>query len=332
MKTQTATGPRTARDAVTAALVVALLLAPLMFALQLGRVGPQPHGFEVGVVGPLVVSQTVVGRAAALPGEPVDGVVLPESADPTDAVRRGLLDATVTIDFRQPGAVLHVSSTADPDLVAEVRVLLQAISSTYGRTVTVTSVPPVHHPDTWRGTPYALVGAWVVLGVALAVGLSLRLGPTAPDVRRALVRTAAIAALSALSALGVALVAGLWAGIGVLGPTAVGAVTVAATAWLVRGAEALFGLTGLGVTASYALAAVVPLLALTDPSALPRPWPDVVPWTIAGAALDLTEHDLFFAGSGGPRPFVVLGSWAVLALLALGAARHERPVHEPVHP
>lgn len=328
MTTSTVLRPR---RVVPVVIVVALVLAPLMFALQVGRVGPQPQGLELGVVGPVLVSQSIVERAAGLPGESLDAVVLPEGSDPAYAVRRGLLDATVEIDLRRSYDVLRVSSTADPDLVAEVRVRVASVSRSYARDLRVEQVGPVRSAGAWRGTPYAMVVAWIVLGVALAVGLSLLAGPLTPSTRRALVRVLTLAGLSVAAGLTVALATDLLVGsaeVGLLRTTAVGAGAVAATAWLVRGAEALFGLAGLGVAVSFALGAVVPLLALTDPDGLPSPWPDVVPWTVPGAALALTRADVFFDTSAGARPVAVLVSWVLLALLTLGAAVRDRPADE----
>jgi hypothetical protein len=329
MRTPTALRPR---RAVPVVLVAVLVLAPLMFALQVGREGPQPGGVEVGVVGPVLVAQSVVDRAAALPGPSLDAVVLPESDDPAAAVRRGLLDATVAIDLTEPYDVLRVSTTADPDLVAQVRVRVASVSGSYARDLRVVEVPPVRNPDAWRGTPYAMVVAWIVLGAALAVGLVLVAGSRVTSGRQALRRVLALAGLSVVAAFVVAGVVDFVAGstdVSLLRTTAVGAGTIAATAWLVRGAEALYGLAGLGVAVSFALGTVVPVLALTDPSGLPSPWSDVVPWTVPGAALALTRADVFFDASAGARPVAVLVSWLVLALLTLGAAVAGRPAGGP---
>jgi len=315
-------------------LVAGLVLAPLMFALQVGREGPQPDAVALGVVGPVLVSQSIVDRAAAAPGSSRPAVVLPEDADPADAVRRGQLDATIQIDLRTPYDVLRVSSTADPDLVAVVRAQVAAVSRGYGRDVRVVEVRPVRNPDAWRGTPYAVVAAWIVLGVALTIGLLLLAGSRVTSTRQALTRVLVLAALSVVTAFAVAVVVSTTEAtdLGLLRTTAVGAATIAATAWLARGAEAVFGLAGLAVAVSFALAAIAPLLALTDPAGLPAPWPDVVPWTVPGAALTLTRADVFFGTSVGVRPLAVLLSWLLLALLALGAAVLDRPADDASTP
>ncbi|MFB9312750.1 hypothetical protein [Nocardioides plantarum] len=333
MDTPTTLRPRPGLPVVLVVMLVAgLVLAPLMFALQVGSEGPQPDAVEMGVVGPVVVSQSVVERAAALPGAPRRVVVLPEDDDPADAVRRGLLDATVDIDLGKPYDVLRVSSTADPDLVAAVRAQVASVSLGYGRVVRVVEVRPVRNPDAWRGTPYAVVVAWIVLGVALAIGLLLVAGSRVTSTRQALTRVLVLAVLSVVAAFAIALVVSTVTAstdLGLLRTTAVGATTIAATAWLIRGAEAVFGLAGLAVAGSFSLAALAPLLALTDPAGLPSPWPDIVPWTVPGAALSLTRADVFFGTSVGVRPVAVLLSWLVLALLTLGAAVVDRPADEP---
>ncbi|WP_148616305.1 hypothetical protein [Nocardioides rubriscoriae] len=307
-------------------LVAVLVLAPLLLALQVARVGTEPRDLEVGVIGPVVVSQAVVERGGGLPGDPFHAVVLAEDADPAAPVRAGLLAATVAVDFREDHNTLLVSSTLSPALVAEVRVRVEAISSSYGRSLVVGSVAPARSPDAWRGTPYAMVLAWVVAGVALAVGLSWWRGPLSATWRGAFRRTAALAASSVVVGLLVSLAVGALssADVDVLRTGAVGAVTVAATAWLVLGSEALFGLWGLAAAVSLALCGAAPLLLATDAGTLPAPWSALFPWTVGGSALSLVRQDVFFGGGAGLRPVAVLVSWALLALLTLTAARRER--------
>ncbi len=305
-------------------LVAVLVLAPLMLALQVARVGTEPRDLEVGVVGPVLVSQSVVERGDALPGHPFDGVVLSEDSDPADPVRRGLLAATVAIDFREDHDTLLVSSTLSPALVAEVQVRLAAISRSYGRSLVVRPVTPVRSADAWRGTPYAMVLGWVVAGVALAVGLSGWRGPLSSTWRGAFRRTAALTASSVVLGLAVSLATSLTCDLDVLRSTVVGAVTVAATALLVLGSEALFGLAGLAAAVSLALCAASPLLLATDAGTLPWPWSELFPCTVPGSALSLVRQDVFFGGGAGLRPVAVLGSWGLLALLTLTAARRER--------
>ena len=304
--------------------VAALVLVPLIFALQLDRVGPQPHDVEIGVSGPALVAQAVAERADALPGRPFDAIVLREGDDPAAPVRDGLLAAAVTIDFRQDRDVLHVSSRTDPDLVAEVLVRLDAISSTYGRSLQVVTVAPPRSEAAWRGTPYAMVAAWIVLGIVLSVVLTWARGPMTATGHEVARRWGLTTGTSALGGVAVALVAGSRTDAGLLAPSAVGALAIAGTAWLVLGAEALFGLVGLGFAIALEVGALAPLVALSDTWALPPPWPDVLPWTAPGAALALAESEVYGTTTTGPAPWSVLVSWALLALLTLALARRER--------
>lgn len=306
-------------------VLVVLVVAPLILALQLGRDGPRPHRLPVGVSAPTLVAQDLAARADALPGEPFAAVALPPDDDPAAPVRAGALPVTVAVDFRTDRDQLFVSATTDPDLVREVRVRLEAISSTYGRELAVVVVPPERGADVARAAPYALVGAWTLLGVLLSVGLSWWRGPVATTARESLVRFGLLASAGLVGGLLVAVVAGAWVGTPMVPLVLVGAGAVAATAWLVLGAEALYGLVGLGVAVSWALGTLAPLLARTDPAALPRPWSDLAPWTVPGAALSLTRAAVFTSTGPPLRSVVVLVSWILLALLVLAVARTQRP-------
>lgn len=309
---------------VTAVVVAVLVAVPLMLALQLGGAGPQPHRLALGVSGPALVAQEIAERSDALPGRPFDAVALPEGTAPADRVRDGLLSAAVTIDFGADRDVLHVRSTTDPALVAAVRVRLEAVSSTYGRTLRVVEVPPARSAEAWRGTPYALVVAWVLLGVAVSVGLSWTRGPVARDGREAAVRLGVCGTAALLGGLLLAAVVAPSTDVRLVSTTVLGASSIAATTWVVLGAESLLGLGGLAVAVPLVLGSLAPVLTLTDPAALPWPWPDVVPWTPAGAALDLAENEVFAGLATGARPWAVLGTWALGALLVLVVARRAR--------
>jgi hypothetical protein len=312
------------RTCAATVLVLGLVAAPVMFALQTGRAGPQPRDVEVGVAGPVLVAQAVADRADRLLGTPIDAVVLGEGADPSDDVRDGRLVAAVLIDFRVDQDTLYASPVTDPDLVAELRVRMEAVSSTYGRSLRVVLVPSARSAGTWRGTPYAMVGAWMVLGVAWSVGLSWWRGPLARTTRHAVERFVALTALAVASGVGVAAVVGTSSDASLLLPSVVGALTVAVTAWLVLGCEALLGLAGLGVAVSLLLATAVPLVGLAELSSLPAPWSQLAPLAPPGAALALVRDDLFFGTGVGPRPLVVLASWALVGVLTVVAARLER--------
>lgn len=312
---------RTTALVVTVAAVVMLLAAPLLFALQMRHDGVEPHRAVLAVAGPTIVAQALAERSDALAGRPFDARAVRSVAAARDGVREGTAALGVIIDFGQPRDILLVSTTTDPDLVDAFRARLDAISSGFGRQLDVEEVAPSAGDQVGRRTPYVLTFLGVFIGVGLALGLSLVRGPIAATAARGAVRLAGLAVAGAIT--GAALAAtgpgdDLWV------RALAGGAVVTVVAWLVLALESVLGLWGLALATAALSGIAVPLLSYVEPVALPDPWREVVPWTPHGAGLDLARDLLFFGSSSG-RSWAVLSTWAVVAVLALLAARTHRP-------
>lgn len=306
-------------------VVLFALGAPLAFVAQLASQGPRPHEAVLAISGPALVAQAIATRADALPGHPFDARVLPEGDPSARSVAAGIAQAGLMIDFRLDRDVLVVSTTTDPDLVAEYRVLLEAIDSSYGRTLRTQTVPPAGAEDAPRGLPYVLTFLWVLLGVGLAVGLSLWRGPVAATTARGAERLIGLGACGVLVGVLGAVVAPDIATGEVVWVAALGALVVLVTSWLVLAFEAVLGLGGLALMTAVLVGLSTPLLTFTEPSTLPSPWAELAPWTPHGAAFRLARQHVFFGVHADIRSWAVLLAWSSIAVVALVGARWVRP-------
>ncbi len=309
-------------------VVAASLLLPLLATLHVRVVGPEPHGLVLGVVGPAPVVQEMARRVDGLAGRPFDARQVPAvgSALRTaqEGVADGRLDAAVVVDLRVGEDVLVVPSTTSAALVREVRLRLVPVSAGLGRGLRAAVVPPARSPDAWRGVPFALVVAWMLLGLGAAAVLCLLRGPVAPTASRGLGRLVLLAAGGALGGLAgaLALPSSVQAPLGPL--VAAGTLTVVVSGWFVLACEALLGLPGLAVAVGTTVGPLAPFLSQVRPDTMPDPWPWVYLLGPHAAALDVTTGLVFGRGLGA-RPWLLLGAWAVICFLLLGRSRRLRP-------
>ena len=96
---------RTSRT--TWAVLGAILLAQVgLLAWHHARATAEPHRVPVAVEGPAAVSQSIAHRLNALPGDPLDAVVVAEGDDPRAGVRNGGVVAALAVDPSTPANVL----------------------------------------------------------------------------------------------------------------------------------------------------------------------------------------------------------------------------------
>jgi hypothetical protein len=307
--------------------VLAGVVLPLAATLHARLAGPRLHGEVIVVSGPAVVAQEAVRRANALSAHPLDARVVasadeiaPDAAAARARVRSGEAAAAVVIDLRRTTDTLLVADWLPDDVRRQLVVDAGAVSGSYGRDLTTERVAPP--TDTSRETPVRLVALLVALGVGLAAAVTAWRGPVARTLARGAARLAGTAALGCLAGVVVAVLVG--AGSPAVTVLVCGS-AVAVSAWLVLAAESVLGLAGLGLATGLLLGPVAPMLAGADPAYLPSPWWELDRLGPQQAVLRLLQHDLMGIDVAEARSWLLLGAWAVIAVLTLLAARQERP-------
>jgi hypothetical protein len=282
------------------------------------RGGTDPHHVPVGLHGPPVLTQGAADQLAALPGEPIEAIVLRPTTDPQDPVRSGDVVGAISIDLDRPDNVLLVSAVADPDLVPVLDDLADRLSTHMERGVVTREVPPAKNPDVSRGALAAVTGSWVVSGFALAVGWSwwrrFR-GLGRPGGGFVL----GLAGASLLAGSVTDLVASFQGG-SFLTWALLGSATTFTTGIAATALEALLGRIGLALATTLLVFVDGPLFGGRDSRLLPSPWAEMAPWTLHGAAATLTERLTWYDGGDLLAPALVLGGVAVMALAVVLAA------------
>ena len=315
-----------ARLAIGLFLLVGCAL-PLAATVHARLSGPRLHDEVVLVAGPAVIAQEAVRRTNAMAEHPVDARVLDTGddlqADDSDAraqVRTGAAVAAVVIDLRRTSDTLLLGRWLPDQVAAQVVADASAVSASYGRALQVERVSP---PRTGDGRlPARLVALLVAVGVGLAAAVSAWRGPVAATTLRGAARLAGTATAGCVVGAVVALLVDTG---GALSTALACAAAVAVSAWLVLAAESLLGIAGLGLATGLLLGPVAPLLAGADPAYLPSPWWQVEALNPQQAALRLLQHDLMGLTVAQLRRWLLLMTWATIAVLVLVASRQERP-------
>ena len=155
------------------ALVLVVVGAVALLVSHHDRSGAEPHRVPVVLQGAPIMAQAVAEKLDALPGHPLDALVVGEDADPREEVRAGRAVAAVVMDLRRPANVLYVSATNDPDMDRLAATLADRVAAPMGRSSVTERVPPATTPTSrGRRSPW-VSGLWVALGFLPGVAWAL---------------------------------------------------------------------------------------------------------------------------------------------------------------
>ncbi|WP_181313078.1 DUF4185 domain-containing protein [Nocardioides campestrisoli] len=304
-------------------LSAALLLVPgvLLALLIPPAADPRLHEAPFSIVAPGVVSSALVDRADALPGAPLAGVPATSEDDALRDVAAGRVVGALVMDLASTEDELVLNDRRAPQLNEAVEEQVRQVLRANGRTLRVSTTSLSDVP---RTTTSALGVAASVLGILVAMVVSLLFGPAPARLRSGVRRVAALAVGSLVVGAVAAWVffdvtgAQRAALAGVLGA----AMLLPATLTLALGA--LLGLGGMALSVSLFVVLSAPLLLGVEASVLPQPWRLLEDWSPSGATRQALEGVALFGGAGAIRAALVLGAWFALAALAMVAARRER--------
>ncbi|MFS8203868.1 DUF3533 domain-containing protein [Streptomyces sp. CWNU-52B] len=322
------------REAVTpraTLLVIGVVALQLLFiASYVGALHhPKPTDVAFGVVAPGGGADRTVARLERLPGEPLDPRTLADEATARERITDRDLDGALLVDPGGTTDTLLVASGGGKSLSNALVTLITEVEKDEGRTVRTVDVVPADAQDANGLTPFYLVVGWCVGGYLCASALAISSGARPANLRRAVIRLAAMALVSIVGGLGGAVVVGpvlgalpgsvaaLW-GLGALITFAVGAATLAL--------QCLFGIVGIGV-------AVLLVVILGNPSAggaLPPPmlppfWQAIGPALPPGAGTWAARSIAYFKSNDVTAALLVLTAWAALGTaitLAAGTRKH----------
>lgn len=183
------------------------------------------------------------------------------------------------------------------------------------RTVQVRDIAPADKDDTRGLSSFYLVVGWCVGGYLCAAILAISFGARPTNLKRAVIRLAALAVYSVLTGLAGAVVIGpilgalpgslygLW-GLGALIVFAVGATTFAF--------QAIAGIIGIGLTILVVVIAGNPSAGGAYPyPLLPDFWRAIGPALPPGAGTWVSRSIAYFHGNAVTGPLLVLSAWAV---------------------
>jgi hypothetical protein len=304
-----------------------LLLGIGVLVLQMGFIlsyigafhSPSPHHIPVAVLAPAQVSQSVVDKLNAIPGQPVQASV----ANDEGTARRDLRTATISAVYLvNPGGTndtLLVASAGGTSVSSAVEEIFGRATKSQGRTVSVDDVVPLEPGDARGLSGFYLVIGWAVGGYLFASMLGVAKGARPATFPRALWRLGATIPYGLASGIGGATVAGpvlgaltghFWALAGL------GALVVLSAATVTMAFQMLFGVLGIGLT-------VIVFVILGNPSAggayqsalLPPFWRAISSALPNGAGTDAVRRIVYFDGHGVAGPITVLVAWSVTGIL-----------------
>lgn len=309
-----------------AAVVVLLTVAVgvLLTAFGLPAVRSSVHAVPIALAGPSVATDRI---AAALeerrPGA-FETLAVPDTAAAEAAIVDREVYGAIDVSGGRPEVV--VATAASPAVAQTLQALaagLAAPGEATAPSATVRELVPLPAADP-RGIGLAAGSLPLVIGgVLAAVVLTLR-------VRGAARRLVGALAFAMTGGLALAAILQFW--FGSLGGdywTNAGAValSVAATALILLGLEAVMGLPGIGLGAAVLLLVGNPLSgSASAPEMLPG-WSGTLGQLLPpGAGASLLRSTAFFDGAGATQPVLVLLAWFGLGLVlfAVGAVRSGR--------
>lgn len=296
-----------------APVVVVLLQVAVVVTLLLTPPRTAPRDAPVTLVGPPVVSTTLVDRLDHRAGHPFDASAGTTADAAEREVEDGVVVAAVVVDLSQERDVLYVAAANGERLNDALTREAGAVAASLGRTLDVVDIDP---DPTDRRIPYLVTAATLVLGFLITLTLNWRRRSAGPERGSSRTRHGLIAAsLAAASAAGAgAIFADPTAACGWVAIVIAATLTASTfTAAVVR----LVGVWGYGIAATLFLVTAAPLVRATHPLLLTGVWRDITPWLPHGAVLDVTVHLAHFDGLGSPRSWALLLGYVLVSWLTL---------------
>ncbi|MDH6119738.1 DUF3533 domain-containing protein [Kitasatospora sp. GAS204B] len=321
------------KDAVTPRAVALVLGAWVVaVAFMVSYVGafhaPVPHRIPVAVVAPA----QLVDELNSLTGEPLKADAAPNAETARERIMNRDADAALILHDGAAPDVLLVASAAGSAVSQSIVQLTQQIERTQGRQVSVTDVQAPNPKDGRGMSSFYLVVGLVIGGYLSTTALAMSGGYRPANLRRTLIRLAALAIQSITLGLAGAVIVGpiygaltghfaaLWA---------IGALIAFTAAAVSTALQSLFGQLGVGFTLLF-------FVVLGNPSAggvytaplLPPFWSAIGQSLPPGAATTLVRNTAYFHGNGTTLAWWVLATWAASAVLLAGGACLRRAAQE----
>ncbi|WP_328748906.1 DUF3533 domain-containing protein [Streptomyces sp. NBC_00285] len=324
------------KDAVTFrafGLVLGGLLVQLAFVVS--YVGafhsPTPHRIPVAVAAPQQVSAKIVAKLNALDGDPVKATAVSSTAVAREWVLTRRTDTAFLFNAAGTKDTLLVASAGGPSVSQTATQIAQKIEASQKRQITVTDIRSPNAGDGRGMTSFYLVLGWVIGGYLTATIMGMAAGSRPTNRHRTLIRLAVLVLYAVVSGIAGAVIVGpvfdalgghFWA------LSAIGALTVMASAATALALQTLLGLLGTGVV-------VLLFVVLGNPSSggvypaplLPAFWSAIGQALPPGAGTTLVRNTVYFSAHATTSALWVLGAYAVGgAVLAWGASwwREER--------
>lgn len=294
--------------------------------VSLALVGPDnsTHGAPIRIVAPPVVATSLVEAANSAAGRPFDAGALATSEEARASVRAGRSVAAVVVDLVQEHDVLYVASANGSALNNAIAREVDVFEGAFGRTAVVHDLVAAKSGDAGHRHVYWLAGLSVLAGLVIAIVVTWRHGPRAETLldgtRRFIATSLAAVVLGGIIGAVYATHYGTGLGLWWLLTT----LTILAATGVTLALQSVFGVLGIGVSATFIVLTAAPLVGGVHPLMLPQPWSTITPWLPHGAVLEAGTNLAYFGGGQLVRPLLILGVWTALSLLTTAVARRER--------
>ena len=313
-----------AQDAVTPrAFLLVCGVGLLQLAFIASYIGafhrPTAHQIPISVTAPAVAAQRAVTQLNALPGQPLNATLVPDTATGMAKLRDrssyGLFEVSATSITDH----LYVASAAGTSTADAVIAALRAVDARSSRTLIVRDIAPPAPGDHNGLSAFYLAIGWMIGGYLAASMLGVSAGARSLTLDRVTIRLAALAVYAVVTSLLGALIVGTWLHAlpnDILGLWGIGILVIFSAAAFTTALMTLAGILGIGL-------AIIVFVIVGNPSAggaygwplLPAFWRAVGPWLPPGAATDAIRGAVYFGNAGITRDLLVLGGYALAGLV-----------------
>ncbi|HTJ33069.1 MAG TPA: hypothetical protein VL738_07550 [Dactylosporangium sp.] len=296
-------------------LLLTALLSLIMIAFAWPATRSSVHDVPLAVAGPApAVSQVVQQLEAKRPGA-FDVTTVADTAAAEKLIRDREVYGAIDLTSGHPQVI--IASAASPVVAQALQQVALGLGGGENAAPAVRDLVPLPADDP-RGAGLAAGALPLVLGGIIAAGLLTNL---VAGIGRRVAGALAFAITGGLALVAIlqywlgSLEGDYWTNAGVV------ALSIAATALTLLGLEALLGVAGLGLGGALMMLLGNPLSGLASaPEMLPSGWGAIGQYLPPGAAGSLLRSTAFFDGGGAEPHLLVLGAWAVLGLLLVGAS------------